>query len=314
MSHPRDDKTVRRDIRDLLTSAGGLKANFVVLAGQDIGRTFPIEKAELQIGRGEQSDIYIDDEDVSRNHAKVEVTADAILLKDLGSTNGTFVNGRKIIERKLEDGDRLQIGNLTVLKFNFVDDMEEEFNEQLYTAANKDFLTQIYNRKYFLDRLKMEISYARRHETPLSLLILDLDFFKRVNDKYGHLAGDAVLKEFATEISASKRHEDLFARYGGEEFILLLRDTPKETAIQIAEKIRTKIDERVFNVDGQGLKLSVSIGLATFHKNNYKNDETFLRAADSLLYRAKKEGRNRVFFSKEGLSESFKTDPSGPAS
>lgn len=311
---PRDDKTVRRDIRDLLTSAGGLKANFVVLAGQDIGRTYPIEKAELQIGRGEQSDIFIDDEDVSRNHAKVEVTADAILLKDLGSTNGTFVNGRKITERKLEDGDRLQIGNLTVLKFNFVDDMEEEFNEQLYTAANKDFLTQIYNRKYFLDRLKMEISYARRHETPLSLLILDLDFFKRVNDKYGHLAGDAVLKEFATEISASKRHEDLFARYGGEEFILLLRDTPKETAIQIAEKIRTKIDELVFNVDGQGIKLSVSIGLSTFYKNNYKNDETFLRAADSLLYRAKKEGRNRVFFSKEGLSESFKTDPSGPAS
>ena len=306
---PRDDKTVRRDIRDLLTSSGGLKANFVVLAGQDIGRTYPIEKTEMMLGRSEQSDIFVDDEDVSRNHAKIEVLADAIMLKDLGSTNGTLVNGRKIGERKLEDGDRIQIGSLTVLKFNFLDDIEEEYNEQLYTAANKDFLTQIYNRKYFLDRLKMEISYARRHETPLSLLILDLDFFKKVNDQYGHLVGDAVLKQFAAEISTSKRHEDLFARYGGEEFVLLLRDTPKETAIAIGEKIRTKIDELVFSIDGNQIKLSVSIGLATFFKNNYKNYETFLRTADSLLYRAKKEGRNRVYFSKEGLSDSFKPDP-----
>jgi two-component system, cell cycle response regulator len=309
MSPPRDDKTVRRDIRDLLTATGGLKANFVVLAGQDIGRTFPIEKAELIVGRGEQSDIFIDDEDVSRNHAKIEVTADAILLKDLGSTNGTLVNGRKITERKLEDGDRIQIGNLTVLKFNFLDNMEEEFNEQLYTAANKDFLTQIYNRKYFLDRLKMEISYARRHETALSLLMLDLDFFKKVNDTHGHLAGDSVLKQFTAEIAASKRHEDLFARYGGEEFILLLRGTPKETAIQIAEKIRMKIEQFGFDVDGQNLRLTVSIGLVTFFRNNYKNDETFLRAADALLYRAKKEGRNRVYYSKEGVSDSFKLDP-----
>ncbi|MFH1262390.1 MAG: GGDEF domain-containing protein [Pseudomonadota bacterium] len=310
---PRDDKTVRRDIRDLLTASGNLKANFVVLAGADIGRTFPIEKVELIIGRGDQSDIFIDDEDVSRSHAKIEVLADAIVLKDLGSTNGTLVNGRKIAERKLEDGDRIQVGNLTVLKFNFLDNMEEEFNEQLYTAANKDFLTQIYNRKYFLDRLKMELSYARRHETPLSLLILDLDFFKKVNDKHGHLAGDAILKQLTAEISTTKRQEDLFARYGGEEFVLLLRGTPKETAIQIAEKLRSKVEQIVFNVDGIDLKLTVSIGLATFSRNNYKNDETFLRAADALLYRAKKEGRNRIFFSKEGLSDSFKPENVLPA-
>jgi diguanylate cyclase (GGDEF)-like protein len=309
MSPPRDDKTVRRDIRDLLTSSGGLKANFVVLAGADIGRTFPIEKSELIVGRGEQSDIFIDDEDVSRSHAKVEVTADAILLKDLGSTNGTLVNGRKITERRLEDGDRIQIGNLTVLKFNFLDNMEEEFNEQLYTAANKDFLTQIYNRKYFLDRLKMEFSYARRHETALSLLLMDLDFFKKVNDTHGHLAGDAILKQFTNEISTSKRHEDLFARYGGEEFVVLLRGTPKETAIQIAEKIRAKIEQFPFQAEEASLNLTVSIGLVTFFRNNYKNDETFLRAVDSLLYRAKKEGRNRVYYSKEGVSDSFKPDP-----
>lgn len=308
MSPPRDDKTVRRDIRDLLTSAGGLKANFVVLAGQDIGRTFPIEKAELSIGRGENADIYIDDEDVSRQHARIEVTADAILLTDLGSTNGTLVNGQKIRNRKLEDGDRIQVGNLTVLKFNFLDNIEEEFNEQLYTAANKDFLTQIYNRKYFVDRLKMEISYARRHETALTLLILDLDHFKKINDTYGHSAGDMILKQFASQIALSKRHEDLFARYGGEEFVLLLRGTPKETSIAIAEKIRMKVEQLHFNADGNDVTLTVSIGLGTFYKNNYKNNETFLRATDSLLYRAKREGRNRVFYSREGLADSFKLD------
>ncbi len=300
---PIDDKTVKRNIQDLVTSATGEKANFVVLAGQDIGRKFEINKSTITIGRSETSDIFIDDEDVSRSHARVIVTLDNITIEDLGSTNGTLVNGQKIKRHALEDGDRIQIGNITVLKFNFLDTIEDTFNEQLYNAANKDFLTQIYNKKYFVDRLRSEFAYSKRHEAPLSLIIFDLDHFKKINDTYGHSAGDFILKELSAQISTMKRQEDLFARFGGEEFVILLRDTTKETAIQIAEKLRGRVEEIDFNFDGTQIPVTVSVGVTTFEQTNYKNSDTFFRAADSQLLRAKQNGRNRISFAKEGLAE-----------
>lgn len=289
-----DESTVRRDVQDLLNSASPLKANFVVIAGQDIGRKYAIQKSELSIGRDDSCDIVINDDDVSRNHAQITVQPAAIVIEDLGSTNGTLVNGVRVSKHILNDGDRVQIGNLTVFKFNFFNQLEESYSEQLYTAANKDFLTGLYNKKYFKDRLKMEMSHTKRHGNPLSLIIFDLDHFKQLNDKYGHVAGDDVLKELALQISKMKRQEDLFARYGGEEFVLLLRDTPKETAIQIAEKIRSKVSELKLTFDEEEIQVTVSIGLATFRGNNHKNEETFVRTADQQLYRAKKAGRNRL--------------------
>jgi diguanylate cyclase (GGDEF)-like protein len=299
---PRDDRTIKHAIQDLLSAAAGVKANFVVLAGQDIGRKYEIKKSEFNIGRAETSDIFIDDPDVSRNHARIEVLGDGIIMQDLGSTNGTLVNGKPVARHQLMDGDRVQLGNLTILKFNFLDNIEDTFNEQLYNQANKDFLTQIYNKKYFLDRLKMEFSYSRRHEVSLSLIMFDIDHFKKINDTFGHAAGDFVLRELAAQIQAIKRQEDLFARFGGEEFVLLLRDTLKENAIQTADKIRSRIEETEFLFENQKIPITISIGVATFSSNNYKNYETFFRAADNYLYRAKKEGRNCVQFAKDGGS------------
>ncbi len=296
---PYDDNTVRRDVRDLLTACGTLKANFVVLAGQDIGRKYEVNKAQVLIGRNETCDIFIDDEDVSRHHARIMVEPDKILIQDLGSTNGTLVNGARVARHILTNGDRVQIGNLTILKFNFLDEMEDTFNEQLYTAANKDFLTQAYNKKYFLDRLKMEVSHSRRHGVPLSLIIFDLDFFKQINDRYGHLVGDQVLKQLSFQVSQMKRHEDLLARYGGEEFVILLRDIPEENAVQIAEKLRTRIAESSIFVDNLEVRVTLSLGVATFFRNNYKNDESFLKAADHHLYLAKNKGRNQVHYSEQ---------------
>lgn len=289
-----DESTVRRDVQDLLNSQSPLKANFVVLAGQDIGKNFPIQKSEISIGRGDSCDICINDDDVSRNHARVRIQSAAIMIEDLGSTNGTLVNGEKITRHILNDGDRVQVGNHTVFKFNFFNQLEESYSEKLYTEANKDFLTALYNKKYFVDRLKTEMSHARRHGNPLSLVIFDLDHFKQINDKLGHVAGDQILRELAQQISKMKRHEDLLARYGGEEFVLLLRDTAKETAAQIAEKLRVKISEVRFQVEQESLSVTVSIGLSTFTGDNYKNEENFVRAADKQLYRAKQAGRNRI--------------------
>ncbi len=290
-----DDKTIRRTTKDLSNlEEQSRKANFVVLAGQDIGRKYDIEKNEIYVGRNETCEIFIDDEDVSRVHAKVTSELDYVLIQDLGSTNGTLVNGVKVQRHKLQDGDRIQIGNLTVLKFNFVDEIEDSFNEQLYNAANKDYLTQIYNKKYFLDRLKMEFSYSKRHHTPLSLMMFDLDNFKKINDTFGHLAGDQILKQFAHEINFIKRHEDLFARYGGEEFILLLRGTNQDAAVVIAEKIRKRIEDHSFKIDKKDVSVTTSIGVAAFEQNNMNDYQHLLNSTDQLLYQAKEKGRNQV--------------------
>lgn len=290
-----DDKTIRRTTKDLSNlEEQSRKANFVVLAGQDIGRKYDIEKNEIYVGRNETCEIFIDDEDVSRVHAKVTSELDYVLIQDLGSTNGTLVNGVKVQRHKLQDGDRIQIGNLTVLKFNFVDEIEDSFNEQLYNAANKDYLTQIYNKKYFLDRLKMEFSYSKRHQTPLSLMMFDLDNFKKINDTFGHLAGDQILKQFAHEINFIKRHEDLFARYGGEEFVLLLRGTNQDAAVVIAEKIRKRIEDHSFKIDKKDVSVTTSIGVAAFEQNNMNDYQHLLNSTDQLLYQAKEKGRNQV--------------------
>jgi two-component system, cell cycle response regulator len=291
-----DDKTSRKDIIDLLQTGGIPKANFVVLTGQDIGHKYEINKAEIVIGRGEDAEIIIDDEDVSRHHAKVEARPDSFIITDLGSTNGMLVNGTRVKSHRLLDGDRVQVGSCTILKFNFLDDLEESFNEQLYNAANKDFLTQIYNKKYFWDRLKMEFSYSRRHEVPLSLIIFDIDHFKKINDTHGHDAGDYILRELTGQISAIKRQEDLFARWGGEEFVLLLRDTTKDDAIQTAEKLRARVEEVAFEYDEKKIPVTISAGVATFVTSNYKSHETFFRATDMQLLKAKNSGRNQVKF------------------
>ncbi len=301
-----EDKTSRRDIVDLLHSAGIPKANFVVLAGNDIGRKYEINKTEISVGRSEESDIKIDDPDVSRNHAVVEARPNAFIITDLESTNGMLINGSKMKTHRLVDGDRIQLGNVTILKFNYLDDIEESFNEQLYNAANKDYLTQIYNKKYFVDRFKMEFSYSKRHEVPLSLIIFDLDHFKRINDSHGHDAGDYILQELAAQITAIKREEDLFARFGGEEFVLLLRDTLKDSAVQIAEKLRARIEEVLFTFQNTKIPVTISAGVATFDKNNYKTHETFFRATDMQLLRAKNGGRNQIKFSGETQAEGVK--------
>jgi diguanylate cyclase (GGDEF)-like protein len=254
---------------------------------------FRVDKTQTVIGRAADANIRLDDDGVSRRHARVVQNGSEVWLEDLESANGTFVNDDRIVRRQLHDGDKIQMGSTTILKFTYGDELEESFQQKMYDAALHDGLTGAYNKRHFLDRVPAEIAYARRHRTPLTLLMFDVDHFKLVNDKFGHLAGDYVLQAIAQIVAATLRAEDLFARYGGEEFAVLCRGVPIEKASVLAERLRAKIETNVFEHHAHRIPVTISVGVARFV--DHPDAVTQLVAeADAALYHAKKTGRNRV--------------------
>lgn len=269
------------------------RAYLIVLAGTDVGKMFKLTDGETVLGRSHRADIRLDDDSISRLHAKLVLDGTSIGLEDLNSSNGTLVNGDRIAAQTLRDGDKIRLGETTILKFTFHDLLDESFQQKMYNAALRDPLTKVYNKKYFLDQLGTEVSYAKRHSTPLSLLIFDLDHFKNINDTYGHVAGDQVLIELAQLVQGMLRSEDVFARYGGEEFVVILRGINIEDAGLLAERLRAAVEERAFMFDDRKLPVAVSGGVAAYDEE-LSDPLALVEAADEALYAAKKAGRNRV--------------------
>ncbi len=234
------------------------------------------------------------DEGISRFHCRIRAEGSDLLVEDLSSRNGTFVNGARVERSRLEDGDKIQIGRTTVLKLSFQDQLEESFQRRMLDSALRDGLTRAYNKQYFLDRLQSEMRFAMRHGSPLGLLLFDLDHFKRVNDAYGHQAGDRVLSEFAGLIMESIRHEDVFARYGGEEFAVVSRLISAADCARFAERLRRSVEQLAIGYEDAIIRVTVSIGIASVPELAVQTGDDLLRAADRALYRAKELGRNRV--------------------
>jgi two-component system, cell cycle response regulator len=271
-------------------------ACLVVIRGRSVGLMLELQKLPAVIGRSPDVELRIDDLAVSRKHAQIERGPDGFLVRDLRSTNGVFVNGLRVETRTLRDGDRIQIGTSVILKFCFQDDLETDLQKKLYDSATRDSLTGLYNRSFFLETLEVDFDHALKAEHVMTLLLLDLDHFKVVNDTYGHRVGDLVLAQFARVIQAALRAEDLAARYGGEEFAVLLRHTDGARAFTIAERLRKTIAGHVFEFEGGSLRLTVSIGLATLEAESHASAAQLIDAADKLLYKAKQQGRNRTAF------------------
>ena len=206
-----------------------MRPHLIVLYPQNQFKQIPLEKGTVILGRGQDADIRMDDELVSRKHCAVTFDGVYVSVKDLNSTNGTFVDGSPVSECRLEDHNRLQIGKM-VLKVDFKDASEEAFDRELYEAATMDPLTKISNRRTFMDRSLGELALARRNNYYVHAIMVDADHFKRVNDTWGHQCGDMVLKEIARILKEEKRESDLLARYGGEEFVLLLGGIGPEDA------------------------------------------------------------------------------------
>ena len=272
------------------------KACLIVIRGRSVGQILELEKLPAVVGRSPDVELPIDDVAVSRRHAQLEKTADGFVIQDLGSTNGVFVNGIRIQRQKLRDGDRLQVGTTTILKFCMQDELEASFQKTLYDSATRDSLTGLYNRRFFLDTLEVDFSYSYRNATPLSLLMLDLDHFKTVNDSHGHVAGDTVLKGTAGLIQRGLRSEDVASRHGGEEFVVLLRYTDGPHGYAIAERIRQSIEENRFEYNGHVIRVTVSIGLGSLEGRSHRNWQGLIEAADGYLYKAKQQGRNRTYY------------------
>ncbi len=296
-----DEGTVQLDLRKV-GPIGRPSANaqpyLIVYAGNAVGRTLRVGE-ELTIGRSPRADLQLHGEGVSRLHARLRKIDGTVHVEDLGSTNGTMVNGERVAGlRALVDGDQIQVGVNLLLKFSLQDEAQARFQQELYEAALRDPLTKVHNRRAFDDRLEGDLSHAKRHGTPLSLLLFDLDFFKSVNDTYGHVAGDYVLATFAELVHSMVRREDLFARYGGEEFAMICRSTPVIAAASLAERVRAETAALRFVHDGQVIPVSVSVGVAMSRGDD--TIEQLIERADRALYRAKEEGRNRVVAAPEG--------------
>ena len=270
---------------------------FTVLKGPEVGRVLALPAGQIiTLGRADDCTYRFEEGSLSRVHARVMCIAGQHVISDAGSTNGTFLNDRQIsTPQPLRSGDRVQLGTGLTLSFLQVSEAEEASLRRVYEAALRDALTGVYNRKYLEERLDAEIAFATRHNTRLALIIQDVDFFKKVNDTYGHLAGDAVLRAMGQLLNQSVRAEDLVARYGGEEFVLVLRGVDRAGAWNLAERLRQTIASHVVYYENLHIHITSSAGVAELEECGAQRTKAALLAlADSRLYQAKQSGRNRV--------------------
>ena len=261
-------------------------------AGSNMGRKYELQGKSITLGRDPSSEILVSSDSVSRRHARLSFEGGRRLITDLQSTNGTYVNDQPIISEFLSHGDQIKVGD-TIFKYLVGSDVETAYHEEIYRMTIIDGLTGIFNKRYFLEALEREMSRAQRYARPLSILIFDIDHFKRVNDTYGHLAGDYVLQALARLISTRARREEIFARYGGEEFVVLLPETQSSGALELSEQLRKRVSSYTFVFEGEEIPITISIGVATIEGESVSGDE-FIQRADEKLYEAKSAGRNCV--------------------
>lgn len=269
----------------------------VVLLGPTAyqGKQFALLDGHV-IGRANESAIHIDDRSLSRSHARIDIKGGDVAVVDMGSTNRTMVNGQALAPMApcaLKNNDQIKAGNV-IFKFLERGSIEALTNQTLFEKANRDALTGAFSKGALLERAPEAMKRAETTNEPLSVIVFDLDHFKKINDNFGHPGGDHVLKELGRIVGSTLiRGADFFARYGGEEFVLILAGTPTKTAVEVAERIRTTIQNTEFTFEGRKIPVTLSLGVATRGPTEVDWAHLFDRA-DKALYASKQGGRNRV--------------------
>jgi diguanylate cyclase (GGDEF)-like protein len=249
--------------------------------------------SKVVMGRDKSLPCVLSDISVSRRHAEILPMGSDYQISDLGSTNGTLVNGEAITHRVLKSGDTIQVGSFH-FRFLTAGSVESKYHETVYSALTRDALTGTMNRRYMTEALKREICRSKRSGETITVAMLDIDHFKQVNDTYGHLVGDEVLREFAQRIDAISREDDLLSRFGGEEFCLVFSATQFEEAEVMLERCRSSIADAPFTTAAGEVPITSSFGFVCVDSTKDLSITECLDAADTMLYKAKESGRNRV--------------------
>lgn len=268
----------------------------------DFGKSYNFTQHSIRIGRDRANTIQVDDRKVSKHHCEISVVKtgelEQIIVKDLESTNGSYVNGDSIGQMFLQTGDKLSIG-ATVFRVNFNDEIEEEYHSRLFNFAATDALTGLYNRRYTLNQLEKQRKIVKRNKRVFSIALIDIDDFKRINDTYGHQAGDEYLKQVAFLINHTLREQDIAGRVGGEEFLVVLPETDLEGAHMLANRIRERIRDAELVYEEHIIKATISVGVCQYSPQSIDpgtatNADSLFRLADDALYKAKTTGKNKV--------------------
>ncbi len=286
------NKTVVTVISQSPRKESSREACLVIIYGDDLGRRVPLGAEPCIVGRSSKCDVQLDQESVSRNHARVSLAGDGYSIRDLGSTNGTYVNDELVDEIMLRDGDQLKIGR-TIFKFILGSNTEAQYHEEIYRLMTVDGLTELHNKRFFTEAIDKEISRAKRYGREFSLVLFDIDHFKKINDTYGHLAGDAVLRQLGALVRGRVRRDDVPARTGGEEFAVILPEVAREGAVLLADKLRRAVEQSTFRFEGTVIPVTVSLGIAEWVPA-IEDPNELVKLADEKLYEAKRSGRNRV--------------------
>ncbi len=221
------------------------------------------------------------------------MNVDGYEVTDLESTNGTYVNDAPAHRTPLVDGDYLRVGNC-LFRYLAGGNVEVDYHEELYRMAILDPLTGLYNKRYLLDHLDRELARSLRFHRPLALLMLDIDNFKGINDRLGHLAGDLTLRDLGACLRAEIRCDELLARFGGEEFAAVLTETNHAEAAIVAERVRKAVMNHAFSFEGRRYEVTASLGVASMSGDEALLPQELIRLADERLYKAKGQGRTRV--------------------
>src|SRR3954463_8807411 len=240
----------------------GTESCLVEIHGPELGKKYVLDEEEFTIGRDVKNNIVVDLDNVSRRHAKITTKEGKSYVVDLGSTNGTYLNDNEVLqETPLRTGDYVKVGG-SIFKFLSGGNIETLYHEEIYQLTIVDGLTQINNKRFFLEFMEREMGRCHRYNRSLSLVMFDIDHFKKINDTNGHLAGDYVLRELAQTIKQRIRKEQCFARYGGEEFAVVMPEAGPDNARCFAEKIRKMVEDHPFAFEGKEIDVTISIGVA----------------------------------------------------
>jgi two-component system cell cycle response regulator len=266
----------------------------VRVRGSGLGQVTRLGTERAVVGRNPDAGLFVPDEGVSRRHAVLLPEDETFVVVDTDSANGTFIGGQRITRQALRDGDLVQFGPSAAFRYTLTDQNQETLLRQLFEASVTDALTGAYNREHLDAHLRSELSFARRHKTDVSLVLFDVDHFKRVNDTFGHQAGDQVLMEISRTVEKMVRGEDLFARYGGEEFAVVLRGVGPMGGMSLGERLRLGVQALSIPAEKGPIAVTVSLGCASVSELTDATPEALIGMADKRLYAAKRSGRNRV--------------------